>query len=554
MSLHIAARDGEIADRILLPGDPLRAKYIAETFLDDAVCYTDIRNILGYTGTYKGVRLSVQGTGMGIPSISIYATELMRDYGVKKLIRVGTCGAMRKDIRLRDVIIAQGATTDSSIIRNIFGGSINYAPLADFTLLRQAYEQSVKQGIPARVGNIVSVDRFYDDEIDNDKLTQYGIMAVEMETAGLYTLAAKYGAQAQRPAVKMSKSLGNVVDPFVLGERYGQDAIRYHILREMALGADSLFSNEIMINRINSDLANGFGNLVSRTVAMADKYFGGTLPTERESDALDEEFKSVILGLCPTVDGFVDETKIKQALEAIFEGVSRANKYIDETTPWILAKDPAQAKRLEAVMYNLADAVRNIAILISSMMPFTAPKIFEQLGLTVPEQFDLNEVAWGNFPDGTKVAKGQPIFPRIEEEEEDKPAEAKKEAKPAKKEKKADKKNAGVVTPDQCTIEDFGKLDLRVGTILSAEKMPNADKLLKIQVQVGDETRTIVSGIAPYYKEEELTGKNVIVIANLKPAKLRGVESRGMLLAASDGQGNLKLAEVPGIASGSKVK
>ena len=160
MSLHIAARDGEIADRILLPGDPLRAKYIAETFLDDAVCYTDIRNILGYTGTYKGVRLSVQGTGMGIPSISIYAT------------------------------------TDSSIIRNIFGGSINYAPLADFTLLCQAYEQSVKQGIPARVGNIVSVDRFYDDEIDNDKLTQYGIMAVEMETAGLYTLAAKYGAQA----------------------------------------------------------------------------------------------------------------------------------------------------------------------------------------------------------------------------------------------------------------------------------------------------------------------------------------------------------------------
>lgn len=195
MSLHIAARDGEIADRILLPGDPLRAKYIAETFLDDAVCYTDIRNILGYTGTYKGVRLSVQGTGMGIPSISIYATELMRDYGVKKLIRVGTCGAMRKDIKLRDVIIAQGATTDSSIIRNIFGGSINYAPLADFTLLRQAYEQSVKQGIPARVGNIVSVDRFYDDEIDNNKLTQYGIMAVEMETAGLYTLAAKYGAR-----------------------------------------------------------------------------------------------------------------------------------------------------------------------------------------------------------------------------------------------------------------------------------------------------------------------------------------------------------------------
>lgn len=196
MSLHIAAKAGEIADRILLPGDPLRAKYIAETFLENPVQYTDIRNILGFTGTYKGVRLSVQGTGMGIPSISIYATELMRDYGVKKLIRVGTCGAMRDDIKLRDVIIAQGATTDSGIIRNIFGGSINYAPLADFDLLYKAYEQTKKQGIAARVGNIVSVDRFYDDEIDNDKLVQYGIMAVEMETAALYVLAAKYKVQA----------------------------------------------------------------------------------------------------------------------------------------------------------------------------------------------------------------------------------------------------------------------------------------------------------------------------------------------------------------------
>lgn len=196
MSLHIAAKPGEIADRILLPGDPLRAKYIAETFLEGAVQYTDIRNIFGYTGTYKGVRLSVQGTGMGIPSISIYATELMRDYHVQKLIRVGTCGAMREDINLRDVIIAQGATTDSGIIRNIFGGSINYAPLADFDLLYKAYEQAKQQGIAARVGNIVSVDRFYDDEIDNDKLVQYGIMAVEMETAALYVLAAKYKAQA----------------------------------------------------------------------------------------------------------------------------------------------------------------------------------------------------------------------------------------------------------------------------------------------------------------------------------------------------------------------
>ena len=196
MSLHIAARDGEIADRILLPGDPLRAKYIAETFLDDAVCYTDIRNILGYTGTYKGIRLSVQGTGMGIPSISIYATELMRDYGVKKLIRVGTCGAMRKDIKLRDVIIAQGATTDSSIIRNIFGGSINYAPIADYDLLSKAVANTKKLNLKATVGNIISVDRFYDDEIDSDKLRRYGILSVEMEAAALYTLAAEAHVQA----------------------------------------------------------------------------------------------------------------------------------------------------------------------------------------------------------------------------------------------------------------------------------------------------------------------------------------------------------------------
>lgn len=196
MSLHIEAKPGSIAENILLPGDPLRAQYIAENFLENPVCYNHVRNMFGYTGSYKGHPVSVQGTGMGIPSISIYATELMRDYGAKKLIRVGTCGAMRKDIHLRDVIIAQGATTDSSIIRNIFGPSINYAPLADFDLLRKAYKTASQQQIPVRVGNIVSVDRFYDDEIDNDKLTDYGIMAVEMETAGLYVLAAKYGVQA----------------------------------------------------------------------------------------------------------------------------------------------------------------------------------------------------------------------------------------------------------------------------------------------------------------------------------------------------------------------
>ena len=193
---HISAAPGDIAERILLPGDPLRAKFIAENFLDEAECYNTVRNMLGYTGLYKGERVSVMGTGMGIPSISIYADELMRVYGVKKLVRVGTCGAMHRDINLRDLIVAQGASTDSSIARNIFGGSINFAPLANFDLLQRAVKNAEALMIPVKVGNIISVDRFYDEEIDNNKLIRYGILAVEMETAALYILAAKYNVAA----------------------------------------------------------------------------------------------------------------------------------------------------------------------------------------------------------------------------------------------------------------------------------------------------------------------------------------------------------------------
>lgn len=208
---HIAAAPGEIAECILLPGDPLRAKFIAEHFLEGAVEYTSIRNILGYTGTYHGVRVSVQGTGMGMPSISIYVNELMEHYGVQKLIRVGTCGGMHEKVKLRDVLIAQGATTDSSMIRNIFGGSINYAPLADYDLLSVAVENAKKLNLPVRVGNVISVDRFYDEEIDNEKLRKYGVLAVEMEAAALYTLAAKFGRRAL--------ALFTVSDHLVTGER-----------------------------------------------------------------------------------------------------------------------------------------------------------------------------------------------------------------------------------------------------------------------------------------------------------------------------------------------
>ena len=196
MSIHIAAKQGEIADIVLLPGDPLRAKYIAETFLEDVVQYNEVRNMFGYTGTYKGKRVSVQGSGMGVPSISIYANELMAEYGVQKLIRVGTCGAIQKDVKVRDVIIAQTSSTDSTINRVAFGGTIDFAPTADFELLLKAYNAAKEAGLNVRVGNIFTADQFYSDEAQNEKLAAYGVLAVEMETAALYTLAAKHGRQA----------------------------------------------------------------------------------------------------------------------------------------------------------------------------------------------------------------------------------------------------------------------------------------------------------------------------------------------------------------------
>lgn len=195
MSIHINAEQGEIAEIVLLPGDPLRAKFIAETFLEDAVQYNDVRNMFGYTGTYKGKRVSVQGTGMGVPSISIYVTELLKDYGCKKLIRVGTAGALNRDVKVRDVVLAQGATTDSKMNEILFNG-IDYAPIADFDLLSKAYAAGVEAGLNLRVGNVYTADLFYGEKNPNEQLADYGVLAVEMEAAALYTLAAKYKAQA----------------------------------------------------------------------------------------------------------------------------------------------------------------------------------------------------------------------------------------------------------------------------------------------------------------------------------------------------------------------
>ena len=350
---------------------------------------------------------------------------------------------------------------------------------------------------------------------------------------------------------KMSKSKGNVVDPKVLVDRYGVDSIRYFLLREIAFGQDGNFTNEALIQRINSDLANDLGNLVSRTVGMIDKYFGGKLPAEKEATEFDASLKETAAAVTAKTDELLDKMLFSDALAEIWTLIRRANKYVDETQPWILAKDEAQKAKLAGALYNLAESIRVVSVLIQPFMPNTPKLIWEQLGISDDSLKAWDSAkAWGSLPAEVTITKGNVIFPRIDMKKELAELEAAmKEAQAASvanQEKKAEeeKEQEEKEAVPEITIDDFDKIKLKVGTVIASEKMPGSKKLLKNQIKIGSETRQILSGIAPNYSPEEMVGKKVIVLTNLPPRKMMGEMSYGMILVAEDENGELSIASV----------